>query len=1396
MKEAKIYYVKKKKLLIILFLFSLISGANATINVTNGDFETGDFTNWTITDIVGGVNPLDKTGVSTDGNTLTGTKDTYDLNSFEGTFAGYGSEFAGCAGSKILAWRFGSDTGVEVEADEHVIISQGQAEVPTYALPYTQICGTSPSAGTLVLGLVTRETSTFSGNDYTHSSQQVGIGDQICVFTQAGQNTTGGGTCEQTVSFDLVQLTGHTLTITEPPEPIPSLTSFEIRATIQDINGDFIEAADVNITLDGDTNAMAFSNGAYRITFPLGLSSGAFPFDVNSNFENVEKGFSGTLVFEPDFRTALNVTNINNTSIQVDSNAVNVTHSTFNKQSSPSFAYQVENISDESVLVNYIARGKKAGIEEPTRTFLIFTDDTNSQDFKLNDSLTFSIDRLWNSQLEEYEHFFERNIDSGNTQQYKLDYKKPLISFESLTDQDFFTTQASINKINIDNRFIDEISINKFSRMVLTPTPDFAAITSPDTINSSYVVSFTASVDSGTLDITIQGDTETITTEKKTIYLDANGFFEIVTEQPSDFRKLQIENFVVMERGFFARELEVFDEFGNDLPIVIDDTNNAFQVLEEGQNFSVSTEIYERGLFENQDLNVIIIDAFVFGVEDQNTLIRKEIQVKEEDFETEVTIEVNEILDGIITTSTDLDILTPLVVRVRACGKRVDTDATSEPICFATQETQNLVLRQFPFSNDQILMRLSIDDFFVGENPEGSLFIETDFLETIEYVVISVFSESNDVLNPDVNETFFKDKDFQCIADFCDFDFRLSEWGFEEAIDYSIQATLKVTTSDLDYNNTLLNEIVFLQAFHIGYKERFVNLYNKSRDARIFKDFEKIPILLNLRDNLNLPSRDDLNVIFRVWDLGTSDFNSGGDADPTFIQLAFDWDVYEYDINKGTNRYAFIGRLREKGGALQDGHFYRILVEVDDHTKKREAINPITLSADKLTGGFTSFTDASQQTNEVSFKIDSTVVLDAPLGDQNGLRSLTCVDPQTAEMERLLRVDALSQSIDRAGGTNPITLTLGFVLKGGLRFGSSLLSDLFYKDCHLIWVDRSHYVDSIRVYVYNSYSDLAEQDPEFKQYMDFTIGEELIIFNDGKDAINDLLNRSPSQCKTAFNADTLGRFECSVTAFANGQTEEILRLGADVIDMITNGTDLNTIETINPQSRYMKFQIDNLRPKNVRDFEEIAQIDFSNVPDTKILKHLIKDKGLRTINDTPARVTIFQNNRKIKTIELPNNLFDRIEFDQFADQNGFTTSNFDYFVRVDLCFNSGRNCLDPQILKFTDQVFLKRPAQPLNVLLGVCVSSAEEFSNCVLGFFTTPEVFVVVFIGIIISLIAVFVFVMVRRSRRPPRGRPSAPRREFVSRPPPRREFAGARIAGKFFKAEKFTEQFRRKQER
>lgn len=1353
--------VKKKKnyFALLTFIVVFISFASAGTPLVGGNFETFFRSD------TGVVNPNWQFGICRNTSPLS-TSNTFDPNNEswrsneEWSTLDLNSSL--CNNTPV--------SGVEPGSKEHFIClgtSDHENSNPDGDCVSVGIHPAAPDNGVFLNNQIT--STEDRGNDFNITAYYVNAGIDINYFTINYDGTTeinqgdilsldlnlnlSGGVTKR-FHMDNLQLVGHTLTVTEPIEPIPSRNSFEIRATVQDVNGDFIETADVNITLNGDTNAMAFSNDAYRITFPLGLPSGVFPFDVNSNSDSVEKGFSGSLIVSPDFREVLNVTNINNTTFGVDFNVVSIEHSSFNKESQTSFAYQTENTSAiDTINVVYKARGSEGFTFniDPLRNFLIFTRDDSTTEFQLNDSLTFSIDRLWDNDLDDYLHFFEDPLSPGASRQYKLDFKTPFIQFTSFEDQTLFTIGgSSLKKVQKDDRTVDQFSINKFSRLIINQTPDFGTITSTDTPNTAYVVSFTASVNEGTLNLTADGDTETVTTQKKTVYFDVQGDFNITSEVPSGFRQLEVENIVMMERGFFTKELEVFDEFGNDLPVIINDLNQAKQVLEEGQKFMINTQLYERGLFEGQDLNLFIIEAFAFGVTDENKLISKTVEILPQDFVQEVFIEVNEIVDGLITTEPSLPTLTPLKIQIQACGTRVDTDATSEPVCYATQETQEIVLRQFPFSSDQILLTLGVDEFFVGENPEGAVFIETNFIETIQSVTISVFKQGGSVLNSDANETFFKGTDFQCVTDFCSFGWRLDQWAFEEATDYLVQATVKVTTSELDFNNPLLNKIEFLRSFHIEYKETFLNLYNKSRDARIFLDHEKIPMIVTLRDNLNLPSRDDLNIFFRVWDLGTSDFNGGGDADPTFIQLNFNWDIYEYDINSGRNRYAFVGRPREQGGALQDGHFYRLAATVDDHTKKRIQINPITLSADKSTGGFDSDTNAFQQSNEVSIKIDNTAVIEAPLVDQNGFLSLTCLDAQTGSAENILRVDELTRTIDAGTALNPL-FPLGYFVSGGLRFASSVINDLFYKDCHLTWVDRGFYVDTIRIYVYNSYSDLTEQNPEFQQFMTFTIKEDTIIFNDGKEGINDLIRKSPSSCKTEFLGDSLGQYLCAVGTEGNGQTRELAVARGEFIDDILNfftGTeDLNTIATINPETRYLKFQINNLRPKNVIDFQEVAEIDFTGIPDTKILKFLKQDQGLRIVNEGMANIDIFQNGRKIKTIQLENNLYDRLIFNQFADQNGLAVTPFEYFIRADLCFNSGRNCLDPQIIKFSETVSLKRPNKPITVALGACFANFETIAECSLGFFSTPEVFVVAFGGFILFIILIFIVVLLKSPR-------------------------------------------------
>jgi len=169
---------------------------------------------------------------------------------------------------------------------------------------------------------------------------------------------------------------------------------------IFDLNGDAITNADVNINLDGDVQPMVFSNGAYRTTFALGKPSGVFGYTIDAKFSDIEQSASGTLVFTVDFREGLSVTNINNTTIQVDFNQVSVSHSSYNKETQTSFAYRTENITDlDTIDVAYEARGGKAFTfdVDPIRNFIIFTRDDNSTEFQLNDSLTVLLINLFSS---------------------------------------------------------------------------------------------------------------------------------------------------------------------------------------------------------------------------------------------------------------------------------------------------------------------------------------------------------------------------------------------------------------------------------------------------------------------------------------------------------------------------------------------------------------------------------------------------------------------------------------------------------------------------------------------------------------------------------------------------------------------------------------------------------------------------------------------------------------------------------------------------------------------------------------------------------------------------------------------------------------------------------------
>ena len=692
-----------------------------------------------------------------------------------------------------------------------------------------------------------------------------------------------------------------------------------------------------------------------------------------------------------------------------------------------------------------------------------------------------------------------------------------------------------------------------------------------------------------------------------------------------------------------------------------------------------------------------------------------------------------------------MPILSKLKIRIRACGKRLSgTGAATEVNCYSEQEIQDLVLRQFPFDSSQFRMSLYVTTNYVSKPVEGVLYIETNFPENIEYVRMSVYEQGETPTTSDWNKVFYKDIDFDCIVDFCTLMFKSEDWTFEKQTDYYIQATIKVRTSELDYANPILNAIYFLETFQIGYKNKSLYLYNDSRELNQYKDYEKIPLILEIRDNLNLPSIDDLNLTLHVWDLGTTDFNGGGDAEATFEVISLFPNYYLYDQNTGMNKYAFLYRLREDSGHLESGHYYRAFVRIDDHTSKRQETIPVTISIKGETGGYDIDTNAFEQSNELTIQINNAANLSPPIMDQNGFHGFFCSQGQNRTAEEDMRTIPLYRELDLASQIVSV-ISYGFSHQV-FRFGSSVVHDLISRDCHIFWVDQSYYADVMRIYIYNDYSDLTETDDKYKAYMDITIPTEKLIFNDGFDSIVSAINSAPQGCKNKYDADTIARAQCAVGSAFNLNLRDLADLGRDTINYWTEGTDMNTQQTINPKTRWISVKIEGLRPINIIDFEE-AGIEFENIPQNKYFRYLIDNKGMEIFNDKKARIHIYQNNQEIDVIEVDNRLLARIIWAESIDQNGFYQARMSYNIRLDVCYNEGRNCLDPRTVSFTENVIVRKPTKPPELALWQCISSVENFSGCAMGFFTTPAVFITAFVFILLIFTGIFAYTIIKNRK-------------------------------------------------
>ncbi len=1306
---------KIKITFLAIFLLLLSSFSFASIAVANGSFETGDFTNWTVAQDVNALNPLDQLFVSADANVFVGSNATYDLNSFEGGFEVAGIELGGCAGAFKMAFRFGSSNGVTLEADEREILTQGDPQVPIYHVTYpTQICEPSPTAGNLAITLLTRQppTSLFGGTRITHTSQQVEVGDVICVNTQAGHSVSG--TCEAAVTFDNVVLVGHTLDVTLPVEPVPSNTSFEIRATVTDVNGSAISVADVNLLFGGDENVMSFSNGAYRITFNNGLPDGDHAMQVKSTFESVEKTFDFNLTVRTQEFQYLTITPIENIN-RFEFNSVDLFPNAFTEQ----MIWRVDSNSSSTETPTF-------KIFNPTldgRQYFIFT-SSDGIDFAFDDTLTFGstntnpIQKIWKENrgpVGQYEYSFEDTLLAGETKFYKLTYRMPHKHYFTIgNNPDWFETLRPNFVEDINRLNHDEFNISVFSNIrsiLIEHVPD---VFQDET--AAFEFQFTAwsdvngtSIIAGTT-VNEADTTETVeltgTPQRFSFTIDASSNFDtqlLLKTNNSTSAKVFITDYAVIARGFFTKRLEVLKANGDTLDSFL--LNNlSRQFLQEGTPFRISAEAYDReGVLET-----LAIQSFLDGNAADNKLTDRTAQVYNvnfpEDKKPETRIPLDELFDGLIDISGNATTPDPprdVIIRVEL------TDING--VIVAVQ-SETLKFLQYPYFPDDLTINFFPTEKRRGKHPKGILELTLKRPETLEAVDIRIFDVNTTVTSPDFQEILYKDIDFTCIGQDCSFQVEIDKFLFEDINLNTITILARLTTEALDVNNRLIrtDRRIFISAitFEIAKIHQIVE-----RDDDTYRNDEEIPLVLILRDDEVTDTSDKLDIFMT---LRNCDSNSGS---PNCVQQTIQYKptAHIYDNAIGVNYYFFRHFfVLDDGSLLPDGNFISFRATVQDQLGIRSTITPVLASKCKNKDFVAEFLD--NPIAAVGSFIYDNLSIGIVIPCNTVQEKVVTTTENTGQEEFLL--------IDEDHATSSPTQE-GFVCIS--PDSNNILSEPFKQDfiCAIVYTVGEKPIDNFRMRITNQFSDVRKEGPT-QTFLEFNFPFEVIAYNDIFLLQNELkLNQNTT-------VDTLGEFiyegfrNIVKTNFQIFGLEDFVKFNLQQSTTTNLGGDLNFNLAFSPQNvtGIYFIRIKGLPVLNMQDFRFDPRLedDFVNIPESQFLEVLternvpfnkqvtrseifttsfnsplpFESEGVLLINEAPTEqqinrqnlANVGQNKFPIVPSVLRFNLQNTMFFNNFSEQQ-VLTGNITVIAIIKDTFNNPAGFLG-FALKFGEE-FIKDP---------------------------------------------------------------------------------------------------------
>ncbi len=820
--------------------------------------------------------------------------------------------------------------------------------------------------------------------------------------------------------------------------------------------------------------------------------------DFNSMKLSVDWNFMGTLAGNPYFLDDVRIHEDQNSSEQsedlntiqpftefltcnkienvasciVDFNVVRVTPS--NESNRVVFSLVSDSGSAHEIpirLINSLKDGKQ---------YFIYTSE-DVVNYAFDDTLTFGsnntnpIQKIFNIPANKYYHTITDQLMGIETKYYRYTYQRPAYVWDSLQNNLDWDMELEPTYTDVNGYSRDIYAVSKFANMrskMINELPNITSNTNPNfafQFNAYFSDASSQVIKVGTITgQNVESTNDVTLTKSEHRYNEnmlANFLFKKTTNTTSS--TIYMNDYALIQRGFFITPLELKTAGNNALPVAVGDENNYYEYVNEGQKFRIDTTI---GNWQN-NLDYYEVKVYISEITDVNRVAYYRF-----DLDTnETIIRLNNLLNGILdltANAPDRDI--KVVVRV------VDHDAD-----YFEVQSKWIKMHQYPKYPKDIEFFFNQVRFKVGDSPEGRVNLIPKAPEVLRGIHFEIFDTNNDTNSADFNITLYKGIDFSCTGIFCSFDYKFSEYKFPKASRYTMRGTLLVTTESFNTDNPLLSkELRFFVYFKIFRTARIFQ--TRERIDLTYRNDEPIELVVQLRDSDGSNMQDDLDVYIN---LDECDAGSGGNC-KGFMQTKYYPNSFHYDSRTGYNYYIYRQVFLEDDlTLLSDTNYFRFRATVSDERNLHQiAIFPVLTSkcfndsyqdAEKFFGNLFIYGLAYAGINLVLQTLDAGCTI--PQAE------IVTTDTNSGQERRILIDDDHSL-------LNPEQkLFMCLNVDNNFSYRNNLEQELL---CATWYRLSERPIDSFDLLITNEASDLSEREDEFKQFVEMRVPFETIAFND------------------------------------------------------------------------------------------------------------------------------------------------------------------------------------------------------------------------------------------------------------------------------------------------------------